>query len=105
MVRYHYTYHNAAAFLNFSLGEHFKRLLTTPWMAITVDYLPTHQPTAQEAADGAIMAETVRGQMSRFSGLPMHRLGARELRKELSEAKPPPKPKEAKGGDEARALV
>lgn len=105
VVRYHHTHHNAAAFLNFSLGTHFSRLLTTPWMAISVDYLPTHQPTPQEAADGAIMAETVRAQMSRFSGLPMHRLGARELRKELSEAKPTPKPKEARAGEEAKALV
>ena len=88
VLRYPYTYHNAAAwtrpFLD-SLGTHLGRMLCTPWMRITVDYLPAHRPSAAEARDGQLMAEAVRVQMASFSGLPLHHLGARELRSEIKE--------------------
>lgn len=88
VLRYPYRHHNAAAwtrpFLD-SLGTHLVRMFCTPWMRITVDYLPPHRPSVDEAQDGQLMAEAVRGQMAAFSGLPLHPLGARELRKEMQE--------------------
>jgi len=88
VLRYPYTYHNAAAwtrpFLD-SLGTHLCRMFCTPWMRITVDYLPPQRPTVDGAQDGQLMAEAVRVQMGTFSGLPLHPLGARELRKEMQE--------------------
>jgi len=88
LLRYAYTYHNAAAwtrpFLD-SLGMHLGRMLITPWMRIKVDYLPPHRPTVDETQDGQLMAEAVRVEMAQFSGLPLHQLGARELRKEMTE--------------------
>ena len=54
-------------------------------MRITIDYLPPRVPTPEEVLDGQLMAEAVRVQMAAFSGLPLHTLGARELRKEMKE--------------------
>ena len=76
---------NAHAFLD-GLAEHFGRLLATPWLRIEVEYLPTHVPTPAEAASGQTLAEAVRVEMGAASGLPLHTLGARELRKEMKAA-------------------
>eukprot|EP00908_Phaeocystis_cordata_P011565 Transcript_22477.p3 GENE.Transcript_22477~~Transcript_22477.p3 ORF type:complete len:339 (+),score=159.92 Transcript_22477:2273-3289(+) len=84
LFRYHFRYHNAAAYLD-SLGAHLLGLFATPWMRITIDYLPPRVPTPEEVLDGQLMAEAVRVQMAAFSGLPLHTLGARELRKEMKE--------------------
>ena len=54
-------------------------------MRITIDYLPPRVPTPEEVLDGQLMAEAVRVQMASFSGLPLHHLGARELRSEIKE--------------------
>ena len=137
VVRYHFTHYNAQAFLT-TLGSHFGRLLTVrarlhsrattplcsmsesslrslslsqnPWMAITVDFLPVHQPTPEEERNGQLMAESVRQKMGVASGLPLHNLGARELRKEMKAAADAEKAREAaakgaNGGAKSTELV
>lgn len=84
IVRYPYKHYAAHAFLS-DLGTHAAKLFTTPWTRIEVDFLPAHTPTPAEAADGKLMAESVREGMGAASGMPLHHLGSRELRKEMKE--------------------
>jgi hypothetical protein len=58
----------------------------TPWMFIEVEYLPTVHPSADEASSGQLMADRVRAAIGAASGLPLHPLGARDLRKEMKKA-------------------
>jgi len=85
VVRYPFTHYNAHAFLT-SLVNHFGRLFITPWMFIEVEYLPTVHPSADEASSGQLMADRVRAAIGAASGLPLHPLGARDLRKEMKKA-------------------
>lgn len=55
-------------------------------MRISVLYLPSYAPEGEEATNGQLMADKVRGQMAKESGFPLHHLGSRELRKEMKEA-------------------
>ena len=59
-------------------------LLLAPWVAMEVCFLPTYAPSEQERADPAAMAEAVRVRMAAALGLPLHGIGARELRKEAA---------------------
>ena len=77
----------------------------SPWLTVTVDYLPAHHPTSAEATSGPLMAEAVRAEMSAASGLPMHTLGARELRKEMKAAAELKHAKKAAAGEAPKALV
>ena len=54
-------------------------------MFLDVHFLETHQPTPAEAADGKLMSENVRKEMSDASGFPMHKIGARDLRHEMKQ--------------------
>ena len=83
------------------------RVRQNPWTTIEVDFLPAHVPTAAEAKDGKLMAESVRAAMGAASGMPLHNLGARELRKEMKVAADEAKAKAAaaKGGAAKSELV
>jgi hypothetical protein len=95
---------NAHAFLA-GFGAHFGRLLATPWLFVTVEYLPTRVPSADEAASGALLAEAVREQMGAATGLPLHHLGAREEMRVEADAAKARKAAEAAAATDAAPLV
>jgi lysophosphatidylcholine acyltransferase/lyso-PAF acetyltransferase len=84
-LRYPFRYHNTAAFLT-TLTGHVLGLLLAPWVAMEVCFLPTHVPSEEERADPERMAEAVRGRMAAALGMPLHAIGAKELRKEAQAA-------------------
>lgn len=82
VLRYTYTHFNAHAFLS-SLPTHLMRLFINPWLYIEVDFLEALQPTEAQKADGRLLAQAARAAMASASGMPLHELGAKELREEM----------------------
>ena len=77
----------------------------SPWLFIEVDFLPPLTPSAEEAENGQLFAEHVRAEMGHVTTMPLHSMGARELRKEMKEQMEAAKAKEvAKKGGAASEL-
>ena len=82
-LRYPFKRQNSAAFLT-TIPSHCLRLLLAPWVEMEVSFLPTYVPSEKERANPELMAEAVRVRMAAALGLPLHAIGARELRKEAA---------------------
>jgi len=82
VIQYQYKHYNGHAFLG-SLPEHLMKIFANPWLSIEVDFLPAISPSAAQKADGSLLAHATRSAMASATGLPLHEMGAKDLRDEM----------------------
>uniref|UniRef100_A0A7S3B8E1 Phospholipid/glycerol acyltransferase domain-containing protein n=1 Tax=Haptolina ericina TaxID=156174 RepID=A0A7S3B8E1_9EUKA len=74
-----------SAFFSTTILDHVRKLMSTPYLAIRVEFLTPHKPTEEEAVDAKATAEAVRRLVSEGCGLPLNTIGAKQLRQEMKE--------------------